>query len=148
MQWRSYPQPSHTADAVPQAISALATASTKEDAYRAYGELLTAVGRDHAGTYYPVVVPAIQFIGEIVEHGGAYARRYALEVLTDLTRSFEPEPGFEIVHNDEGDEIDLRVAVRQATTRLGDALRRAAVQDDNGQDARTLARELLDFLDS
>jgi hypothetical protein len=126
-------------------LRALASSSTQEDAYNGYGGLLNAVGRDHSGTYYPVVVPAIPFIGEVVEQGGQYARRYALEALTDIVLSFEPEPGFETIFEG-GRAIELREAVRAAGIRLAPILRLAAVRFDNEPIAQRLAQDLLNQL--
>ena len=141
--WHTYQQPSSDQGAVPRALRALAFASVPEDAY---GALLNAVGRDHAGTYYPVVVPAMDFIGEIAEQGGDHARRYALEALIDLVWSFEPEPGFEKIDDGSGGEVGLRAAVREAGARLIPMIRHAAVRPDNEPVAQKIARDLLDLL--
>ena len=144
--WDAYRQPSNDENAVPKALRALAFASTEVEAHDAYGALLDAVGRDHAGTYYPVVVPAIGFIGEIIDAGGPHARRYALEALTDLVWSFEPEPGFEKINNELGREVGLQAAVKQAGARLAPLIRQAAQRADNEPAVAQLARHLLELL--
>jgi len=146
VRWRDYPQPSGDPSAVPSALRALALASTREDADNAYGAVLNAVGRDHAGTYYPVVIPAIHFLGDIAAQGGEYARRYALEALTDLVWSFEPEPGFEMISDARGKEVDLRTVVRDAGAMLSPLLQQAAVRPDNEPLTARLARDLLELL--
>src|SRR4051794_16343949 len=81
---------------VAQALEALAhcTEANHQDVYH---RLLSATGNNHAGSYYPVVVPAIAFLGEILEEGSPVAKVTTLDVLMDLLASFGPEPGFEVI---------------------------------------------------
>ena len=144
--WHSYPQPSSDQQAVPNALRALAFDPAEGDSQRTYVALLDAVGRNHAGTYYPVVVPTIPFLGEIIEDGSARARRNALEVLVDLAWSFEPEPGFEMVDGGIGNTVELRAAVRSATAKLSDIIQRAAVRPENDPAMKQTAQQLLVLL--
>jgi Ni/Fe-hydrogenase subunit HybB-like protein len=85
--WGAFSQPDWNGrDHVPLAIRALAGATTEAAATEAYHRLLYALGNDHAGTYYPVVLPVVPFMQEIVERGTAWARIRALDILIDLGR--------------------------------------------------------------
>lgn len=62
---------------------------------RATEKFLDAVGNNHAGTYFPVVLAVIPQIEMILRDGRAWAQCAALEALIDLCGSFEPEPSYE-----------------------------------------------------
>jgi hypothetical protein len=83
-------------DSVANALRALSVASS-DGSDEAYSRMLYALGNNHAGTYYPVALAAVPFLGAILREGGPTARLRALDVLIDLVGSFEPEPGFETI---------------------------------------------------
>ena len=59
-----------------------------------YDRVLFAIGNNHAGTYYPVIREALDFILEVaVEGASEVARNCALDILTDLYLSFVPDTG-------------------------------------------------------
>jgi hypothetical protein len=64
--WRRESQPRwNEADTVPSALRALASCKDKVDSERAYNSVLSSLGNNHAGTYYPVVLammPCLEFI--------------------------------------------------------------------------------------
>jgi hypothetical protein len=86
VKWHLEIQPSWNAkDEVAQAIRSLALA-TEETGSAAYSRMLYAIGNNHAGTYFPVVLALVPFLGEILrapEYSDA-ARSRALDVLIDL----------------------------------------------------------------
>jgi hypothetical protein len=88
--------PSNAMSEIANALRALSVASP-ETSDEAYSRMLYALGNNHAGTYYPVVLAAVPFFGGILRDGGPTARLRTLDVLIDLVGSFEPEPGFEVV---------------------------------------------------
>jgi hypothetical protein len=97
--WSLEPQPSWNREhEVSDALRALALA-TEDSGEAAYSRLLYAVGNNHAGTYFPLVLAIIPFLGEILRDRtcNSAARTRALDVLIDLVGSFEPEAGFELV---------------------------------------------------
>ncbi|MCL2778712.1 MAG: hypothetical protein FWD73_11975 [Polyangiaceae bacterium] len=72
--WVRYAQPAwNSPGEVPSALRALANPNDL-DRLRAYHRLLYALGNDHAGTYFPVVLPAIAALGEILRDGVLVAR--------------------------------------------------------------------------
>ncbi|MDI1477942.1 hypothetical protein [Polyangium sp. y55x31] len=94
--WASFPQPEwNEPNEVPSALRALSSCTSEEEAERAYHRFLYAVGNNHAGTYYPVVLPTLPFLARILERGSELARRTTLDALIDLLGSFGPETGFE-----------------------------------------------------
>ena len=95
--WTRYPQPDeNSALTVPDALRALAEA-TPTNAHWAYHNFLYAIGNDHYGTYYPVVLPVLPFLGALLEDAREVGRARVLDVLIDLVCAFEPQPGFETV---------------------------------------------------
>lgn len=135
--WAAFAQPlANTPDTVPLAMHRLAAAASEDDATEAYHGFLYAVGNNHAGTYFPVVVPAIQFIGQILAASADVPAAAALEVLTDLATSFEPEPGHERVVSASGAEValcdvlaeEIRALVPLLEMVAGDAARPAATR--------------------
>lgn len=90
--WRSHARPTwSTDDEVASALRDLANPDDP-DRWRSYHRLLSAVGNDHAGTYFPIVLPVIFFLGRVVRRGSPIARLRALDALVDLVGSFEPDP--------------------------------------------------------
>jgi hypothetical protein len=97
VQWSNFPQPHWNQPGdVPRALRAVASASDEATATEARHRLLFAIGNNHAGTYWPVVLPVVPFVGEIVEGGALLPRLCCLQVLIDLVGSFVPSPDHEI----------------------------------------------------
>jgi hypothetical protein len=93
--------PSNARDEVANALRALSVASP-ETSDKTYSRMLYALGNNHAGTYYPVALAVVPFLGAILREGGPEARLRALDVMIDLVGSFRPEPGFETVATSAG----------------------------------------------
>ncbi|RDZ29375.1 hypothetical protein [Lysobacter silvisoli] len=94
--WNAYARPPWSdAAQLRAALSTALHADGRSGVERAYGALLNAVGNNHAGTYWPVAVPLLPWLGELMAHGSIWSRRAALEVFVDLAGSFEPERGHE-----------------------------------------------------
>lgn len=119
---------------------------TPETEQAAYNGVLYAVGNNHRGTYYPVVVPVIGLLGQVLREGSTAARETTLNVLVDLVSSFAPEPGFETIEGAEGtrrvedllwDEVLRVIPLVQELAKAKSASARE----------RQLARELQEFLE-
>jgi len=105
VRWSAEVQPTGNTDgAVPRALRGLAEATTATGE-AALSRLLFAVGNDHCGSYRPVVLAVVPFLGEILRDGGDTARARTLDALVDLTGSFGPEPGFEHVTTPDGEGL-------------------------------------------
>lgn len=92
----AYPQPEwNRADSVAVALERVVRAHDKETSVSAYDDLLYALGNNHAGTYYPVVLAVMPSIEKILRSGKPWPQHTALEALIDLIVSFAPEPGHE-----------------------------------------------------
>jgi hypothetical protein len=138
--WPSLAQPSWNAsDTVAAALRGLGSCASETASREAYDRVLYALGNNHAGTYYPVVLAALPFLAEILEGGGAWARIATLDVLIELSTSFEPEPSFEMVVTPAGERMDLRVLVRQGVARFSPLIRSVAAADTAGERERQLA---------
>ena len=96
--WSEYAQPEWNK---PQSVAlALANAATAEDASSCsvvYDRVLYAIGNNHAGTYYPVLLAALPVFESMLSGQAYWPQRGALCILDDLFASFHPEPGFEKV---------------------------------------------------
>jgi hypothetical protein len=137
--WHSLSQPSWNKPAtVPESIRGLAAATSEHGALGAYNDFLYAVGNNHAGTYFPVVVQTLPFLEEILRHGGARAREVTLDVLVDLTGSFQPELT-------EG-AAELRALVRHDVARFADVIKALAASASPESKTYQLASEVLEIL--
>lgn len=142
--WDRFPQPSWNAPTeVASAIRALA-ATTDVDDFSAYNRVLYALGNNHAGTYFPIVLPAVPFLMQIVNEAGPFARLRTLDVLTDLMGSFCPEPKFEVIVVG-AQRIQLRGLFEQAVREHVDVLQRRK-QIAETEDEAKLVGDLLTSL--
>jgi hypothetical protein len=97
MQEPAYPQPGwNTPGSVQEALEAAFNASDKESSEAAYHRLLYAIGNNHAGTYYPVVLTMFEEFEAILHSGKPWPQRTVIEALIDLLLSFTPEPGHDV----------------------------------------------------
>lgn len=147
VEWSAFAQPAgNAADAVPQALRRLAAAASEDDATDAYRGVLRAVGNDEAATYFPVVVPTIQFLGAILAAPADTPAAAALEVLTDLATSFAPEPGHERVIAATGSEVALRDVLADEMRTLAGLLDAVAADAQRPPSTRAMASDLRQVL--
>jgi len=145
--WHLEAQPSwNSRDEVCHAIRGLALA-TGESGDAAYSRMLYALGNNHAGTYFPVVLAVIPFLGEILRerHCASTARARTLDVLIDLVASFEPEPGFESVTTAAGLQT-LKDLLKERILGLEGDVKRLLVATRESPEEVKLANELLTLL--
>jgi len=141
--WGSFAQPDwNESDTVPQALLSVANASSNGEAASAYDKMLYALGNNHAGTYYPFVVPTLAFLAQIVAQCGSFAREAALDVLVDLLGAFHPEPGYEWVTGADGAVKDLRELVREGVSQMSSILGVVTDSEPSASRAKALAAEL------
>lgn len=125
------------------ALRALAFATSDGAAQNAYHRLLFAVGNDHAGSYFPIVLDAVPFLGEILVAGTRRARARALDVLIDLVGSFGPDPN--VVMQDGVGPGELPAVLRTRVDELRPTLE-TLIADSSAPDVQALARDLVDCL--
>jgi len=118
-----------------------ATTATGE---AALSRLLFAVGNDHCGSYRPVVLAVVPFLGEILRDGGDTARARTLDALIDLTCSFGPEPGFEHVTTPDG-KRHVKELLRERVLALVPDIERCRIRAATAEDV-ALSAYLLDEL--
>lgn len=145
--WERAEQPSWNRPfVVPDAIRRLADSVSEDDGLRAYHDFLFAIGNNHAGTYFPVVLATLPFLGDIFREGGSVARRMTLDVLVDLTGSFEPEPPCSTLRDVHGRTLSLRQQVLDGVHKLAVVIRGLADDPSVDATARSLASEVLELL--
>lgn len=92
-----YPQPEWNApDSISVALESVAQARDSESSSRAYNKLLYAIGNNHAGTYFPVVLAVMPAIELTLRNGEPWPQRTVLEVLLDLQSAFCPENTYKV----------------------------------------------------
>ena len=132
-----FPQPdSNESDSVEKALLALREANDEQAAVDACDAFLWAMGNNHAGTFYPVVLAVFPALEQILVSGRAWAQRAVMEALIDLGGTFIPE---------QGHETFLGVSVRETLRTFIHSLRHHLVGLAMGNDAR--ARSAIDLLE-
>jgi hypothetical protein len=143
--WHNYAQPEwNTETSVPDALSSVWEASDLDSSERACDKLLYAVGNNHAGTYYPVLVAVIPFMDEILRIGQPWSVRTVLSILIDLLASFKPEPRYETFNDEAGNSEMLANAFQESTHRLRSSVERIAT---DGEVNAEMAKEVTSFMD-
>ncbi len=135
--------PSNAKDEVTNALRALSAASP-ETSDEAYSRMLYALGNNHAGTYYPVALAAVPFLGAILREGCPTARLRTLDVLIDLVGSFAPEPGFEVVETSAG-RRSLNDVLKDKVLEVATQIERRQLDAESPEEAK-LAQDLLALL--
>lgn len=99
--WRVFAGPDHyQPDAVAPALLRLLNIQKRTRFWNVYNLVIGVVGNNHAGTYYPAIIEAIHFIGEIsLSEENALAAEVAAEILIDFRESFCAEVGTYSVHS-------------------------------------------------
>src|SRR4051812_499984 len=145
--WRSFPQPEwNTPDAVPRALTQLARVSDDKTSIDAYHAVLFAFGNNHAGTVYPVAIPAIAFLRSIATDDQGQACATVLDILIDLI-TFEPEPGYETIILADGQTSSLAGALQHEIHQLRSIAERIAHDGDLPESLHARAHEFLQMLD-
>ena len=92
----AYPQPEwNTPETVVKAFEEVERAGDDDSVWRAYNSLLYALGNNHAGTYYPVVLAIAPRAAAVLRGSNPWAHHAMVEIIICLLVTFEPEPGFE-----------------------------------------------------
>lgn len=142
VEWEKFARPPWSATG--EVASALRELADPEVESRAYYRLLDAIGNNHEGTYFPVVLPVLYFLARIVRQGSPAARLRTLDVLLDLVGSFAPDADHEeITLGPHRDSVKGHVTSR-ARELIADVkqLQRAPDSDEEAK----LAAELLALL--
>lgn len=110
--WGEYAQPEwNKSQSVALALAIAATATDVGSCSVAYDSVLYALGNNHAGTYYPVLLAALPVFESLLRSQSHWSQRGALCILDDLFASFQPEPGYELMSL-HGALEDVEVAFR------------------------------------
>ncbi|MCG2594475.1 hypothetical protein LZ009_16985 [Ramlibacter sp. XY19] len=135
-----FPQPeSNDPGSVEAALDALWRASDEPSAFEAHDAFLWAMGNNHAGTFYPVVLGVLPEIERLLVDGKPWAQRATMEALIDLGGTFCPE---------EGHETYLGGSVQETLRAFIQSMRRHVAPLAIGDDARAkTAIDLLELMD-
>lgn len=135
-----FPQPeSNNSGTVEAALDAIENAVDESTANEAYDAFLWAVGNNHAGTFYPVVLGVLPEIEKILMNGKEWAKRAAIESLIDLGGSFIPEEGY---------ESHIGASVQESLMAFLHSMRRHVVPLSTGNNLLAKsATELLELID-
>jgi hypothetical protein len=117
--------PWNDAQSVASAFASIQEARDEASSLAAYHRLLYAVGNDHAGTYYSVVLGTLPAIEGVLSAGHPWSQHAALEVLLELCGTFEPEPGQEFY-----DGVPLPVLLRLRSLKLAPLVRALATGEN------------------
>lgn len=91
-----YPLPEWSdADSIAAALDDISHAHDEVSANDAYDKLLWAVGNNHAGHFYPVVLAVLGQLQQLLESADPWGQHAVMESLIDLGGSFAAEPGYE-----------------------------------------------------
>jgi hypothetical protein len=137
---QDYPQPEwNDPGSVHAALGAIQRVHDEPSAIEACDRFLWAVGNNHSGTFYPVVLAALPQLEQTLLHGGAWAQRVAMEALIDLGGTFMPEAGH---------ETHLGTSVQGEIQAFIQSLRPRIVPLATGNDVRARsAADLLELID-
>ena len=151
--WRSFVGPTegpmqYVPEKVPRSLQALAEAGSEPQMWSACTKVLYAIGNDHAGTLWPEAAAIVPFLLTISQSANsAWARRGAVECLTDMICSFDPALGYEDVAKEDGTRVRL-IDELLAEMRKGEVLFREMLTDATTSPAlRTTLADLLDCLE-
>ena len=135
-----FPQPdSNEPGSAETALDALRNACDESTANEAYDSFLWAIGNNHAGTFYPIILGVLPEIEQILISGKTWAQRAAMESLIDLGGSFVPEKGYETY---------LGASVQKTLNAFIQSMRGHITPLADGSDARAKsALELLELID-
>jgi hypothetical protein len=144
VEWAAFAQPEwNKPDSVVNALSNVMTAKDAASCSSAYDDLLYAVGNNHAGTYYPVLLAAMPALEAILLSGQHWPQRAVLCILDDLFASFCPEPGYEKALLPERGMQDVQLVFRRSVHALRNTLEHIAERESPNS---ALAHDLLSLL--
>ena len=144
MDWTQYSGPDHyEPDEVPQALNKLIYLQNEEHRSKTYNSVLSAIGNNHAGTYYPAVIEAIKIIIDVaLKSDMEVARNCSLNIMMDLYCTFCPEMG--TYNKCTHDELETIVKAEVESTRKRLAI--AHSDKNESQRNRRLAGELIEAI--
>jgi hypothetical protein len=126
----------YRAERPPRAFRRLVAVSNQAEAATAYGEMLFAVGNNHAGVLYPAAVPAAPLLATIVRERSGWARWAASETLIeflsfDADRDEFTDPG--------GRPVRTKDAILAAVLEIHDDLEALAARRPTGRRSPVVA---------
>ena len=145
--WDSKARPnSDNARSVPEALRRIGAADSSEAAKRSYHAFLYAIGNNHAGSYYPVVLDTVPFLASMLDSSNPWARATVLDILIDLVGSFGPEQGYETFERPSRSRASVRTVLEESIVGLLPTVEGMVGDSKNDSRTRELARHLLELI--
>jgi hypothetical protein len=143
--WANFAQPEwNKSGDIAHAFDLVLAANDATSSQNAYNQIMFAIGNNHAGTYYPVIVPALPFMAEIMNNENLWARATVTSALADLY-GFEPEFERPNYHTTDKLREELYSIVQNTIPNFRDALERLAANNEiASRDARELLQDIRD----
>lgn len=93
--WSAYHGPEYySADKVVNSLLSLVRLRYEVDKWQVYNAVLSGIGNNHAGTYYPAALKAVPLLLQLLRNSEhELVRNCTLEIITELYCSFGPETG-------------------------------------------------------
>lgn len=138
--WKQYNGVAYySSDKVVDSLSQLCNLTAEEDNEKIYNFVLSSIGNNHGGTYYPAILSALTIIIEIARQGKSeVSRNCAIEILSDLYYCFEPE----IENYSKISRQDLETFVRK---NIESFVQENILQSESGRNKKLL-KELAEYI--
>ncbi len=147
IQWALLSQPEwNKADAIPNSLLKLAACNYESGWHDAYMDFLSAVGNNHAGTYYPAVLHTFTFLSEILTDGSNSSQVGVLNALMELGTCFSPEPGYEYIEDSNSYRTKVSALLAQEIEKLLPLIHAIIAHPQKDAETKTFASQLLELL--
>ena len=116
--WKQFNGPEYyRPDEIITSLTNLVNLRSEDEKWNIYSDVLSAIGNDHAGTYYPVIIDILPLIiGLLKSSRHEPVRNCILEILSDWYYSFGPELGTFTTSNEKDLEDFVRGNIKQFIT--------------------------------
>lgn len=93
--WDAYNGPAYySPEKAASSLLGLVKLRNEADKWPVYHSVLSGIGNNHAGTYYPAVLKALPLLLQLLKNSEEEVlRNCTLEIITELYCSFDPDPG-------------------------------------------------------
>jgi len=128
--WNNYAQPEwNNPTSVIDALGSVARCHDGKSSQAAYDDLMFSIGNNHAGSYFPVAVPAISILGDFIAGNNSWALGVALSVLDDYSHSFYPDAAYALMPDPDGTSQSLEDSMKHALSTIHPLLKGIMAKD-------------------
>jgi len=110
--------------------------------------VLFSLGNNHAGSYFPIALPATAILGDLLQSANESTRWVILAVLDDYLHSFGADSSFDLVVGSDGILFPIETMVRQEILRLRPLLEKIAHPDfpEGSLGGKEMAQQMVEEL--